>query len=105
MKNDFVVIFTTASSQDEAEKISTALLDARVASCVQMQPMKSMYHWKGTIEVADEIHLIIKSMSVHFAEIEKVIKENHSYETPQIVAIPIIDGSAEYLQWIKTSTE
>lgn len=101
----YCIIFTTAGSQEEADKITESLLEARVASCVQMTNIKSSYHWKGKIECDDEIHLAIKTKDELYSEVEKIIKENHSYEVPQIVKIPITDGLPAYLDWIKDETK
>jgi periplasmic divalent cation tolerance protein len=101
----YCVVFSTVGSQAEADKLAMALLDARVASCVQMTPIKSAYHWKGKIEHANEIHLVIKTKNELYPQVEQIIKDNHSYETPQIVKLPITDGLPAYLDWIKDETK
>ncbi|MCL2629710.1 MAG: divalent-cation tolerance protein CutA [Alphaproteobacteria bacterium] len=101
----YCIIFSTAGSQIEADKIAAALLENRVASCVQMTPIQSAYHWKGKVERADEIHLVVKTRDELYPKVAEIIKSNHSYETPQIVKIPITDGLPAYLDWIKSETK
>ena len=98
------IVFTTAGSQSEADKIADALLSGRLASCVQQNNIQSAYHWKGKIERNDEILLLIKTRAEFYPAVEKTIKENHSYETPQIVMVPISGGLPAYLDWIKNET-
>ena len=101
----YCIIFSTAGSQTEADKIAQALLENCVASCVQMTPIQSAYHWEGKIERADEIHLIIKTQDELYPKVEELIKSNHSYEVPQVVKIPITDGLPTYLDWINNETK
>jgi periplasmic divalent cation tolerance protein len=101
----YCIVFSTAGSQAEADKIAGALLKARAASCVQMAPIVSTYHWKGKIERADEIHLIIKTRDEIYPDVEEIIKSNHSYEVPQIVKLPITGGLPAYLEWVRDETK
>ena len=101
----YAIVFTTAASEEEANKIANALLGARVASCVQMTNTHSAYHWKGKIEYAPEVHLTIKTRDELYPQVQKIIVDNHSYEVPQIVKIPITDGLPAYLDWIKEETD
>ncbi|MCL2440069.1 MAG: divalent-cation tolerance protein CutA, partial [Alphaproteobacteria bacterium] len=78
----YCLIFSTAANQAEADKIADALLSAGKASCVQMASVESAYHWKGKIERATEIHLTIKTRDDLYSAAEKIILDNHSYETP-----------------------
>jgi len=102
---DYCIIFTTAKDQEQADKITDALLSARLASCVQQNPIKSAYHWKEKIERADEILLLVKTRTELYPAAEKVIKENHSYETPQIVQVSIDGGLPAYLDWVKNEVK
>lgn len=79
-------------------------MESRAAACVQMRPIESLYHWEGKIERAKEIHLLIKTKETLYAQVEKLIKENHSYEVPQIVKLPINGGLPDYLNWISEET-
>jgi len=101
----YCIIFSTAGTVGEATKIADALLSAHAASCVQMSPVNSMYHWKGKIEKSDEILLTIKTKDELYSAAEKIIRENHSYEVPQIIKVPITDGLPDYLNWIKKETK
>jgi len=101
----YCIVFTTAGSQDEANKIAGALLESRTVSCVQMAPIKSSYHWKGKVENADEIHLTVKTKDELYSEVERIIKANHSYEVPQIVKVAITGGLPSYLDWIEAETK
>ena len=101
----YSVILSTVASQEEAENIAAVLLEKRAAACVQMMPLCSMYHWKGNIERSNEILLIIKTTETLYSHVESLIRENHSYEVPQIVQLPIIGGLPEYLSWIAAETE
>lgn len=100
----YAIVFSTAGSQAEADKIASALLDARAASCVQMTPITSRYHWKGKIECENEIHLTIKTRDDLYDKVADIICAHHSYETPQIVKVPITGGLPGYLEWIKDET-
>jgi periplasmic divalent cation tolerance protein len=100
----YCIIISTTSTQEEADKIAAVLLENRVASCVQMSQIISQYHWKGRIESSKEIKLLIKTKDSLYPRVESLIKENHSYEVPQIVKIPINTGLPEYLDWISGET-
>lgn len=101
----YIVIFITACSIAEARKIAKDLVSRKLAACVNIVPrMESVYTWKGKTEVAREALLIAKSKKNLFSKIEKAVKGLHSYECPEIIALPIVDGSKEYLKWIEEST-
>lgn len=103
--NKYIMITTTFDNKDEANKISELLLKERLVSCCQISNITSSYHWKGKIEHAEEYLLQMKSKKELYNQIEKIILENHSYETPQLVAYDIIDGYKEYLNWIGEETK
>ena len=98
--DEFLQVFTTAGSEEEAEKLSAALVEKRLAGCVQVFPIKSTYTWKGEVEKAEEWLCIIKTKAHLYNELELAIKSLHSYETPEIVAVPITKGSGDYLEWL-----
>jgi len=103
---DKVVILVTAASQDECRKIATHLVDNHLAACVNItQPMESIYRWEGKIAEDREYQLFIKSTRELFPEIKAAISKLHSYQTPEIICLPIIDGSQDYLQWIGKSVK
>ncbi len=97
-------MLTTSGSEDEARKIARALVERRLAACVNLLgPMESVYRWKGEVETAGEWLLIIKTSAGAIERVRKTIKELHSYELPECIELPIEGGSAEYLQWIGES--
>ena len=98
---DFIQITTAAGSRDEADRLATTLVDRRLAACVQIVgPVRSVYRWQGAIEHSEEWLCQIKTTSELFAAVEWAVREIHSYDCPEIVATPIIAGSAAYLQWL-----
>jgi len=98
---DFIQISTTTETNEEAEKISQNILEKRVAACVQIiGPIKSSYWWNDKIEQSEEWLCLIKTHKKFFDEIEKLISSIHSYDTPEIIATPIIAGSKGYIEWI-----
>ncbi len=105
MDNKYIIITTTFENKEEANKIIEILLEERLVSCCQLSHIERYYQWKGKIEHTNELLLQMKSKKELFKEIEKVILENHSYETPQLVAYDIVDGFKEYLDWIGEETK
>ncbi len=106
MLDEFIQVVTTVASQEEATKIAEALLDQRLAVCVQMVgPVKSMYRWKGRIETAAEWQCWIKTRRAKYDAVAQVIRQNHTYEVPEILAIPILEGAEPYLRWLASETE
>jgi len=103
---DKVVILVTAASHDECKKIARHLVENRLAACVNIsQPIESVYRWEGQIAEEGEFLLIIKSIRELFTEIKTEISKIHSYHTPEIICLPVIDGSRNYLQWISDSVK
>lgn len=101
----YIMITTTFDNKDEANKIIEMLLRERLVSCCQLSNITSSYHWKGNIEHSEEYLLQMKSKKELFKEIEKVILNNHSYETPQLIVYDIVDGYKRYLDWIEEETK
>ncbi len=99
-KETYCIITTTVNSQEVAEQITKALLQARLVACVQEHTVQSSYHWNGHIEKNIEILLQMKSKFLHFDSIQQTIKDLHSYEIPEIIMIPIKNASEDYLTWI-----
>lgn len=100
-KADAIVVMMTAPDRDEARRLADMLVAKEMAACVQMIPgMQSVYRWEGKIEEQDEILLIAKTLASKFAELEKEVRAMHSYETPEIIALPVIAGSERYLEWL-----
>jgi len=98
---DYLVVLVTASSEDQARQIGRVLLEKKLAACVNLIPVKSMFVWEGKINDESEVLMIIKSTSAVFQDkLIAAIKENHSYQVPEIISLPIVLGSADYLKWI-----
>jgi periplasmic divalent cation tolerance protein len=95
------IVLTTAGSQDEAKKIAHALVERKLAACVNIIPqIESIYRWQGKVENATEWLLVIKTKSSAFAQVRDAIRELHSYELPECLLLEIPDGSTDYLSWI-----
>jgi len=102
--DDPIVVFLTAANLEEATRLADLLIGAHLAACVQILPeMESVYRWQGKIERQSEILLIVKTTRGKFAELEREVRALHSYEAPEIVAIPIVTGSQPYLDWLSES--
>lgn len=100
----YIVALVTAKNTRQAKKIAKALLEQKLAACVNIiKDAESMYFWQGKICNDNEVLLMIKSKQSYFKKIAKLVKDIHSYVTPEIIALPIADGSSDYLQWIDDS--
>jgi periplasmic divalent cation tolerance protein len=101
---DKIVVLTTCANQKEAEKLARALLDGRFAACVSVIPrMHSFYRWKGAIESADECLLLIKSSRELFEPLSAALRKLHSYEVPEVLALSVVDGEPNYLNWLESN--
>jgi len=100
MEETFVVVLTTVGTKQFASDLAHSIVSARLAACVQIQSVQSVYRWKGEVCSEPEWLLAIKTTEGRYAELEEYIRANHSYETPEIVRVPIAGGSREYLGWI-----
>ncbi|MDR2356644.1 MAG: divalent-cation tolerance protein CutA [Oscillospiraceae bacterium] len=98
--NKYAVVTTTCSDGASAEKIAAILLEQRLAACAQMFPISSRYIWKGEMRADSEVLLHIKCRREYYADIERVILENHGYELPEILLMPIEGGYVKYLEWM-----
>lgn len=100
-----LIVFITAFSEDEAAKISRALVEARLAGCVNIiKDIRSIYSWEGKIEDEAEVLMIAKTQKHLFDSFKKKVKELHSYTVPEIIAMPIVEGSEDYLKWLREVT-
>ena len=98
---DFIVVYVTAGSPAEGEHLARALVEEQLAACVnRIAPVQSVYRWQGKVEQSEEQLLIIKTRKALFTTLGKRVRELHSYSVPEIIALPIIDGSDDYLQWL-----
>src|SRR3954465_11230136 len=96
-----IVVLMTAGNREEAARLADILVTARLAACVQILPeIESVYHWKGAVERAPEILLLAKTTAENFTALEAAVRALHSYETPEIIALPVTAASAPYLEWL-----
>ena len=103
---DKIIVLTNTGSQEQARKIASALVERKLAACVNIIPgVESTYWWKGRIETAAEWTLLIKTVQTNFEAIREAIRELHSYDLPECIALSIDDGDAEYLTWIRDSVQ
>jgi periplasmic divalent cation tolerance protein len=95
-------VSTTAGSHEEAERLAAAALEARLAACVQIVgPVQSRYWWNGSLEHAEEWILVLKTRADRFQPLSRALREAHSYDVPEITAIPIAEGTDDYLRWVQ----
>lgn len=98
---DKIVVFSTAASAEEAEKIARSLVEARLAACVNViREVRSFYRWQGKTEDAAEWLLVIKSSREHFDALRAAVEKLHSYDVPEVIALPVVDGAQNYLNWM-----
>ncbi|MFA5041353.1 MAG: divalent-cation tolerance protein CutA [Bdellovibrionales bacterium] len=99
---EFLSVYMTAASREEAEKIALALVEEKLVACANIFPgVLSVYRWEGKVERANECAIIAKTTTNKFDALSQRVKELHSYECPCVVALPIVAGSDEYLEWIR----
>jgi periplasmic divalent cation tolerance protein len=102
--SEAIAVFVTTANADDAGRLADMLIGKRLAACVQILPeMQSVYRWQGKIERQKEVLLIAKTTMAKFEALDKEVRAMHSYETPEIVALPLTAGSAPYLEWISSS--
>jgi len=99
-----IIIFMTATSKSEARRIVRNLLEKRLVACANIYcPVESYFWWQGKIDKANEVLVLLKSDQNLFTELSKAIKEMHSYDVPEILAVPIVEGFPPYLEWLNTA--
>jgi periplasmic divalent cation tolerance protein len=104
--SDPIIVLVTCGSEEEALKIAHSLVEERLAACVNLVfPVRSIYRWEGKIWDEKEWILIIKTQKQRFEKLEKKVKSLHSYSVPEIIGLPIIEGSSSYLDWLKEMTK
>lgn len=105
MAGHLVVLITTGSTE-EAQRIAHALVEERLAACVNIvAPIQSIYRWRGEIQTDNEALLIVKTQAQALERLAKRVKQLHSYEVPEIIALPILAGAEDYLHWIDEQTQ
>ena len=101
---DKIVVLSTCASQKEAEKLAREVVEQRLAACVNVLPgIQSYYRWQGKLESAVECLLIIKSSRERFELLCGALEKAHSYEVPEIIALPVVEGAANYLNWLQAN--
>jgi periplasmic divalent cation tolerance protein len=104
--SEAIIVLVTCGSEEEALKIANALVESRLAACVNLvAPIRSIYRWEERIWDEKEWLLIIKTQKDRFEDLEKKVKSLHSYSVPEIVSLPIVEGSSSYLNWITENTK
>lgn len=99
-----IVVLITAKDAKEANDIVTRLIDDKLIACANIvRDVRSIFRWEGKVDAADEVLLVLKTKKKCFAQLVETVKSVHSYDVPEIIALPIIDGNADYLKWIEES--
>jgi periplasmic divalent cation tolerance protein len=101
---DFCLVLTTLPDPEQAASLARALVSSGLAACVQIDPIRSIYRWQGQVQEEAEWRLSIKTRHSLYAPLEQWLREHHPYDTPEVVCLPIVDGSASYLHWVAEST-
>lgn len=101
----FILIFVTTATEEEANKIGRALVEQGLVACANILPMKkSIFKWEGKVSEEEEVFMLLKSREDLFNEAMRMIKHMHSYQVPEIIAIPLVAGSSDYLNWVMANT-
>ncbi|MEU2245600.1 divalent-cation tolerance protein CutA [Streptomyces sp. NPDC019224] len=101
----WLTVLTTTDSEEKAGELARGVVEARLAACVQISaPVTSVYRWQNAIEAAEEWQLLIKTTAERYDELEAHLQEAHDYDTPEIIALPVLRGSARYLNWVSAET-
>lgn len=98
--HDYAIVLTTVATEEHASQLAHKIVEAGLAACIHIEAIRSIYRWRDAVQDEPEWRLTIKMRASRYAELERFIKANHSYETPEIVRIDIAEGSDEYLRWI-----
>jgi periplasmic divalent cation tolerance protein len=101
----YVIVMTTCPTDEEATRIATALVQGKMAACVQASAITSTYRWQGAVETGKEVRLMVKAKRANYAAIEALVRVMHSYENPEVLAVPVLAGSRNYLEWIEAETQ
>ena len=102
---DCIVVFVTAGSESEAETLARVLVEERLAACVNIVgPIRSIYRWEGKLIDDQEWLLVIKTQAERFSAVETRVKALHSYQVPEVIALPILAGAEDYLRWLRSET-
>ena len=106
MKNQYIIVLVTAKDKKEASKIARGLLQAKLIACANiLEGVQSLFWWQGKVDQAQEALIVLKTKRTLFKSVAVKVKSLHSYTTPEIIALPIIEGSKDYLKWIEDSVK
>jgi periplasmic divalent cation tolerance protein len=106
MSIEEIVVYITTANEEEAAKIARALVETKLAACVNIvKNIRSIYTWQGKVEDETEALMIVKTQKKHFGALSAKVKGLHSYSVPEIIALPIIEGSGDYLKWLREVTD
>ena len=106
MSGNYIVVLVTVDSEEQAKRICDVLLQRKLIACANIvKDVQSFFWWKGKVDQSSELMVIMKSRSELLEEIIRLVKENHSYDVPEVVALPIVGGNPDYLRWIDESVE
>ena len=101
---DYISIYVTAGSKEEAQKIARTVVEKRLAACANVSPIESIYWWKGKVQEQVEYSMLLKTRRSKLGEVIEAVRAVHSYDVPCIVALPILAGHQDYLKWIAAET-
>jgi len=104
MSSDCVIVLSTFPADGDAEQFASQLVTERLAACVNILPIRSVYRWQGAVETSDERQLLIKTTTARLSDLELRFKALHPYDVPEFVVLPISQGSAAYLSWLTDNT-
>lgn len=101
-----LLVLTNVPDRDTADKLARALVEARAAACVNvLAACRSIYQWRGAVDTAEEIPLLIKTTAAHYARVETIVRALHPYDVPELIAVPITHGLPDYLDWLAKETD
>jgi uncharacterized protein involved in tolerance to divalent cations len=103
MTFDLLTVSIACASDTEAQALARLLVEQRLAACCQTHPITSTYRWQGAIETAPEVMLTAKTLTVKLPALQAAVKANHSYDVPEILAVPVVWASTDYAQWLRES--
>ncbi len=105
MPTDTLLVLSTCPDADTAQRLARALVDARLAACVNVVgPVTSVYRWQGAVDTAGEVLLLIKTASARYPDLGRALRSMHPYEVPEIVAVPVERGLNDYVEWVRSCT-
>jgi periplasmic divalent cation tolerance protein len=103
--SDLLLVLTTTANAEEARRLAAEAVERKLAACVNVAAVGSTYRWRGRVENAEECLLLIKTTQKRFDATRELIRERSTYEMPEVLAIPVADGSADYLRWLRESVD